>query len=248
MNVDVSTKDLNSSNMYEAVKRTAAGYSCDLLMFGINSGIEKGEVALMPPSSLVEKGVNGLVDLGIDHVVGSNSPVGEIIQLASQNSLTSIHAPIGVFVTKTHGTIDIKNLAFFCLARDYENLAFDQILKMSLEIRVSVYTTPEAAGFIQADYDPEKNPNIGLIPSANPLESLLAANHDAPADLIIIGAARGVENPDVIQLAKEASSNVLVIFPLSDQKIKRPFRNTNRDSIGESNIGENNSRNSINMV
>jgi hypothetical protein len=54
-------------------------------MFGVNSGIEKGEVALLNASGgfgdAAAKGVNGIMEFSIDRVVGSNSPVGEIVQV-----------------------------------------------------------------------------------------------------------------------------------------------------------------------
>ena len=54
-------------------------------MFGINSGLEKGEVALMKASNgfqeAASRGMNSLMDFSIDRVVGSNSPVGEIVQV-----------------------------------------------------------------------------------------------------------------------------------------------------------------------
>jgi hypothetical protein len=56
-------------------------------------------------------------------------------------------------------------VAFFFLGHDYENLAWDQILKMSADIKVAIYTTVEAAPHIAADYDNEKYPNIAVVPS-----------------------------------------------------------------------------------
>ena len=54
-------------------------------MFGINSVLEKGEVSLMKASNgsqdTASRGINNLMDFSIERVVGSNLPVGEIVQV-----------------------------------------------------------------------------------------------------------------------------------------------------------------------
>ena len=131
-----------------------------------------------------------------------------------QNALASIHAPIGVFVTKTHGTIDVKNLSFYFLGRDYENLAWEQILKMSPETKIQIFTSVEAAPHISADYDGERYPNISVLADGmSPLPSLFP---HLPLPLsLLLRRHRGLCRREVLQhhhLGWQSDSSLSISF------------------------------------
>jgi len=206
LGVTISPKNLNSLDLKADVKRTAANYACDIIIIGINSLEEKGESAFAEPTL---RKTSSLLEVGLDHLVGPHSPTGEIVQQA----VTDIQAPLGVHITKSHGTVQVTTIAFFYTAAEHEYTAWSQLLKVPKSVKVTVFTSDDALAAVNAEYNHELHPNITVLASSAPFDSLLEAQSDQPADLVIFGSKRGAINEGFLKIVREVRANVLVIFP-----------------------------------